>query len=299
MKKNLLIFLILFTSLEGQAQSNFALRCFTCGTPDPSTFSNVGYYINNSPAEYDGCGLIPSIMIAIIDSCTCETLSNCNQNFGQLNQFISSDCTLQNATTFNCRPRPSYSFQFALNDPSAVNGMVDFLNTATTCDYILAYTWFTFPYSTLDPAFKNAFINLGASAINSLPDNAPYIFFAKKGNPSSVQEVVGVTSTDDIILNTNYSCATTGIADMYSPEIINVYPNPVTTGFTINNLQPEKDVQIIITDNLGRIVYSEILTGTKEKFINPKLSSGIYLVAITVEGKTAIRKILTNNEMQN
>lgn len=235
-------------------------------------------------------------MIAIIDSCTCETLTNCNLDFGQLNQFTSSDCSLQNATTFNCRPRPSNSFQFALNDPSAINGMVDLLNSATTCDYILAYTWFTFPYSTLDPAFKNAFINLGASAINSLPDNAPYIFFAKKGNPASVEEVLGALSTDDISLNTTYSCATNGIADIYSQELITVYPNPANSSFKINNLQAEKNVTIKITNNLGQIVYSEILSGKKEQLIFPNLPSGIYLVSVSTDDKSASRKLVINNE---
>lgn len=292
MKKHLLLPLVLISTIFTYAQTNHTLNSLTYGSPAVNQFNEIGYYIDGAVAEYDGCGIVPSIMIALIDSCTCELLSDCNLDYGQVNQFTSSDCTLQNTTLWSCRPRPSFHFQFALNDPNAIDGMNDLLNSATSCNYILAYTWLTYPYSTLSPAFKNGFINLGATAINTLPDNAPYIFFCKKGDLTSVQEVVGFNATDTLTLNTSYNCATTGVSGIDLQEMIDVYPNPATSGFLIKNLQAEKDVQLNISDQVGQIVYTEILSGKKEHLINAGLSSGIYFINVKIDSKVLTRKIV-------
>lgn len=291
MKKNLLYIVFSISILNCFAQGNYSISCNTIGTPNASNFNQVGYYIDGIPVEYNGCTVVPSMMIAIIDACSCVKMDNCNRDFGQINQFFSPDCNSLNAT-YNCNPRPTFLFQFALNDPSAINGMIDLLDSATTCDYILAYTWFTFPYSILNPAFKNAFTFLGANAINSLPDNAPYIFFGKKGDPTSVQELIGSLQQDTLTLNTSFNCATSGIKDAMAFDRINIYPNPARSGFWINNILPNENITMQLSDPLGKIIYTEILSGEKEQFITASLSQGIYFVSLSDGTKKVVKKVV-------
>ncbi len=291
MKKYLLSLIFSLAIMHSNAQGNQTLLCNTIGSPNASNFNQVGYYIDGTPVEYNGCTVAPSMMVAIIDSCSCVKMDNCNRDFGQINRFFSPDCTMQDAT-YNCNMRPTFLFQFDLNDPNAVNGMIDLLDSATTCDYILAYTWFTYPYSTLNPAFKNAFISLGANAINSLPDNAPYIFFGKKGDPSSVQELIGNTQQDTLTLNTSFNCATSGINEATAFDRISIYPNPARSGFWINNILPNENITVQLTDPLGKIIYTKIVSGEKEQFINVELSQGVYFVSLIDGTRKAVKKVV-------
>jgi hypothetical protein len=73
-------------------------------------------------------------------------------------------------------------------------------------NYILVYTWrygYFSQWATNYPATLSAFNGLGASQINSIADSIPYIFFVKKGDLSSVIEVVGDSINQRIELKTN------------------------------------------------------------------------------------------------
>ncbi len=73
-------------------------------------------------------------------------------------------------------------------------------------------------------------------------------------------------------------------------EGLKLYPNPTTNGklFIITSSNSEKKVQIV--DVLGNTVVS---TKIKTKILDvSKLSSGIYILKILEEGKTATRKLV-------
>ncbi|HHC79756.1 MAG TPA: T9SS type A sorting domain-containing protein, partial [Flavobacteriia bacterium] len=68
------------------------------------------------------------------------------------------------------------------------------------------------------------------------------------------------------------------------------YPNPVTNGILTINTFSNADKKIQIFDILGKQVISTNLRG-KELNVS-KLNSGIYILKILEEGKTATRKLV-------
>ena len=120
-----------------------------------------------------------------------QGMDNCNYNFGQWNQF--TPITNCDSGTGNCRNRKEYYFIFHLNDPQQIDSLTAMLASVPSGNYILAYTWFTYSYSTI-PGFITAFQSLGAIQINTLPDTVPYIFFIQAGQQGSIVELSGTSA---------------------------------------------------------------------------------------------------------
>ena len=89
----------------------------------------------------------------------------------------------------------------------------------------------------------------------------------------------------------------TGIPSRTSPGAA-IYPNPVTDG-KINlvwSTTPGSELQLMVTDALGRVVYSTSVTAAdydnRTTFRLPDLSSGVYVVKYITEGTTGEAKIM-------
>src|SRR6185436_7990231 len=97
MKKILLPILFCFLVFIVKGQTNDTLICRTFGQlMGASSFNSTGYSINATYGEYNGCDINPSLMIAIIDSSSCQPMSTCGNDFGEQNQFTlasGSSCT--------------------------------------------------------------------------------------------------------------------------------------------------------------------------------------------------------------
>ncbi len=292
--KKLIYFLVFFLiGMTIKAQTVRTLFCQTYGSPtSPSALNEIGFYLDGNPQEYNGCGVSSSIMIAVIDSCSCSVLNNCNVEAGQVNTFLSPDCTLNNAVYYYCRSRPTNYFQFDLTDSSSVDALIQFLNVRTSCEYILAYTWYTYPYSNLDSSFKDAFINLGASAISALPDDVPYIFFCKMGNPGSVIEVVGTSQSDTLSLLTTIGCSTTGIKDVKEMEQVSIFPNPAVSHVSISGISAGVGLRIDVLDLFGTTIHSETIHGADTHTLDVNLSRGVYLVRLAGQEGKQIKKLI-------
>ncbi len=185
-------------------QSNFVesmkkLVCQTISTVTISNLFSVLYRIDSDLKEQGGCGLGPAIHIAVMDSLRFEPWGtpfqgqNADKDFGQLNK------------NGNCgKNRVQQFFIFNANNSSHLAGLKDMLNNAVpNGDYILAWTWVRNDFSdwdAIDPGMRQVFVNLGADTINQITnDSVPYIFFVKKGDPSTAMEVVG-TAFDQLIM---------------------------------------------------------------------------------------------------
>lgn len=70
---------------------------------------------------------------------------------------------------------------------------------------------------------------------------------------------------------------------------LKVYPNPVTNGKFFISTDANSDKSVVIFDVLGK----QVLTTTATESVNvSNLKTGVYIVKITEEGKTATRKLV-------
>lgn len=175
--------------------NNSSLTAVTFGSPNPGQYNSVGYFLNNSVGEYNGCGLNAAAMVAVIDSITLEPWNTLDHpNSGSFNYF--------DGVSANCRFRPEnyFIYRFDNSCPNCIDSMASFLDQVPNGNYILVYNWFTTTYSAY-PNFINGLTNIGFTNAAVMPDTVPYIFFMKKGSPSSVRQLIGNDRTDSLRLN--------------------------------------------------------------------------------------------------
>jgi hypothetical protein len=286
-------------SLQVNAQTTYSLDITVYGSPSSSSeFLSTGYNIDGSPWEYNFCGAVPSIAVAIIDSTTCEPVNNCNRNFGQANIFEDPDsnCIYDNATITTCRTRPENYFIFRCNNSVSIQAMASMLNSVDNGNFILAYSMFPSPYSTMDPAFISIFQQLGSTLIPALADNLPFIFFCKKGDTGSVEEISGSIVNSMITLNTTFQCDATGVNEIQGGKLLVIHPNPVSDEFTIAFGNQQYPVRISIYDGLGKMVLEKSIE-ENSKTINVKnLSAGFYYVRGTSKGYSGSAKVCVMHE---
>jgi hypothetical protein len=180
--------------------NNKTLRIETMGTPSTQTQYNIiGYYLNNSPIEYNGCQTTPAIMVAVLDSISLEPWTNCAYNFGQANWFTLSagTCSNQPQGSGNCRSRPENYFIFHLGNPVMMDSLQSMLNSVPTGNYIVMYSWFTFPYSTASPSLFSALTSVGFNT-GLLQDNMPFTYFVRKNFLGTNQELHGNNQSDSL-----------------------------------------------------------------------------------------------------
>lgn len=94
----------------------------------------------------------------------------------------------------------------------------------------------------------------------------------------------GSTKMDsvDVVVTT-----TLGIKDKKNDEIsMSVYPNPVSSLLTISAQGLDGTFDVKMTDVLGKVVYSESVTGTSKKVDVSDFKNGVYLVTIIEKGTT-------------
>ncbi|MFN8166815.1 MAG: hypothetical protein U0X76_11800 [Bacteroidia bacterium] len=186
-----------------------SLKVTTIGSPNASTFKNVGYFLNNSPVEYDGCQVWPAIMVAVLDSISLQPWTTCDYSVQQANVFhpqVAGTCNYGQVYDQNgvgCgHTRSENYFIFRYNDTYQMNGFQNFLNSVPNNDYIIMYSWFTTAYSST-AGNAQLFSTLASLGINTggLQDNTSFIYFLKKGDPSTIAEVHGPNDSTEINLH--------------------------------------------------------------------------------------------------
>lgn len=186
-----------------QTLKQFKVNCFGA----PTTLAEgegINFFIDNGREEYLGCTggnvFTPQLLVAVMDACTLKPWQTPGNEpvTGAFNPGAGAHGQLE-----PCRTRPEKWYQWApLNANSAAN-LVNFLeNVVPDSNYIGITTWRPFGDFNLQNLPANvvqALQNLGATGIDTV-GNVPYSFFVKKGAPSTAQEVVGMSSNDNISL---------------------------------------------------------------------------------------------------
>lgn len=165
------------------------LKCQVLGNSF-STQESSEIRLDAERVEYAGCTTHPAIHIAVIDPITLEFWEtnaeggNPNHNFGQYNQGGSP-----------CRTRPERYFIFQQHHATQMDSLVSMMTTKIPDGhFVLAYTWRYANYTLWDdnaPELYGIFNDWGATEIGNNESERPFIFFWKKGDPTTVQEIVG------------------------------------------------------------------------------------------------------------
>jgi hypothetical protein len=141
--------------------------------------------------EGQGNGPYPSINVAVVDP---FDFSSWMTRYGGTGRYYG-----QSNYDGHGKPRQEASFVFWSNVMSQMVGLGNMLSDAVPDGhYILVYTYIRLERSVLDASGAlDAFAELGATnlADGTVPSGVPYIFFCRKGDPSSVQELWGDSAT--------------------------------------------------------------------------------------------------------
>ena len=172
------------------------LTCHNIGSPSTSDYFDIKYTLEGI-SDYACCGGSSAIIVTVIDSSSLIPWESNRSNYGH-----------RDYPKCYSRSRNDLYFVFSV-DSAGLNNLINFFNIIPNGDYILLYSFKGIDFQSWNSTTYQAFENLGANGISAVPSYYPYIFFCKKGNTSTAQEVFGSTATDVInfstTLNTNYN----------------------------------------------------------------------------------------------
>jgi len=177
-----------------------AMSCYAFGYPQfPDHIDELwatSYKIDAEVWADAGCSLDGAIYIAVIDSVDLIpwlSPQNCWEEGNQFGQF-NSNCACKGGSRM-----ANFVFRNE-NSTTELAAMRDMINSVPNGNYILAYTWIYGNFQTWDPSVIDAFEALGADSISFLPNEYPYIFFAKKGYPETAIELIADSANADLVL---------------------------------------------------------------------------------------------------
>lgn len=137
------------------------------------------------------CGATPAWHVAVLDPALDTWLTYHETQNPEGHQFGNSN----NGSA--CRNRAEGFFSFRVDQPTALAGMADMLtNGIPDGHHVLVYTWRFMDRHTTQANGAEALAAmeaLGVPGFTNMPDSVPYIFYVKKGDPSSFQQVIGDT----------------------------------------------------------------------------------------------------------
>lgn len=157
----------------------------TCDIFSYFAFQN-GWYLDGTLQDYSHCTGEESLFVGVVDPITFESWGTNYQGANPANDF---------GNIMGCRTRVEKYFIFRETSQSQLEAFQNMvLNEVPDGYYLLVYSPVYTPYNlwnSLDSAdMYQTFATLGATQIVAGQPNDPFIFFTRKGYPSSTQEVI-------------------------------------------------------------------------------------------------------------
>jgi hypothetical protein len=255
------------------AQSTLTIQT-NAGLTPCCNFS-TGFIIDSIQGEASGCVLGSGLFIFVIDTPSlvsggCEPWAtnynglNPDHNFGEI----------------PCRSRPELYFQYRQSDPSDMQSLDSLINYHVPNGYVFGiYSWRSYDYLTINancPALGSTLYNYWGP--DATTEHTAAIFFAIKGQPSTY-DMIYTNNAPDTIQMVKQICLPspqTNI-DMDANGKKNIYPNPFTQSLMITGSNNEL---FILTNTIGEVVYSTIITEDNYNFHSENLKSGVYFLHI-------------------
>jgi hypothetical protein len=248
-------------------------KTLTCVTERVPTLPVLGNYysINNALVDGGTCNGVPArIHVAVFDSLTFEPWysdSCIGRYFGQGNFWDSCN------NVSNCLAQRLHWFQFELNNPSEFSSLVSMLDTSShkipVGNYVLVHTLNTTTYSALPQwsSLSSVMQNLFGAQVSNIQDDAPFIFFAKVGDPLSAEDTIGTSTSTTIQLN-----ATVQI-NWNQGNITSEIIGPARNWTSLHWKQHPKESPTTVGDSIHLKVYGITNNGTEVLLINEVTTS--------------------------
>ena len=214
------------------------------------------WYIDGDQQDYGILNYTPKLHVAVIDPIT---LTAWGTRFVATNENLGNNFGNNNDNFF----RVIKYFTFHQDDPAKLDAFQNMVNNEVPDGhYILVYSPMETRYdwwNTIDSTdMYTTFAGLGSDSINGNRINAPFAFFCKKGDPSTVVEVFAQSLTDDAHLTATAFGSDEGqeSSPLIGPSSNwgNVYwkqdPSEITAG--------DSTVLTISTYNYAKVLQSEI-----------------------------------------
>ena len=121
------------------------------------------------------------------------------------------------------------------------------------------------------------------------------------GTQESIMCIVTCNNECSTVSSLTSNQITTSVSDIISTiQSVNIYPNPTRNSFTIDISIPnisDRGAQILITDILGQAIFSKpimLQSGDNQEAVSlgEDVSSGIYIVQITLDGQSIFRQLV-------
>lgn len=160
---------------------------------------NNAWYLDAGLQDYGIIYYTPKFHVAVIDPIT---LTAWGTRFVSTGENLGNNFGNNNDNFF----RSIKYFTFHQDDPAKLDAFQNMVNNEIPDGhYILIYSPMTTRYDWLNSYYDstgiyNTFAALGSDSINGNRINAPFAFFCKKGDPSSVVELFAQTSNGDVHL---------------------------------------------------------------------------------------------------
>lgn len=172
----------------------------------------ISYSINSRQAHYWNCGgagFPGGLTIAVFDSVTGEPWLSKLSDRGP-NNSCTGAMVNQIHGNIHCKLRDFEAFPFPAADQCDQGKIITFLNGIPNGAYVLIYSVNNARYSNYSQTLINTLTGLGSSLINTAvqgSNTAPWVFFAKKGAPSSAVEEYKPGPKDIINFSTQFSAS--------------------------------------------------------------------------------------------
>jgi len=168
------------------------LVCKNLGSPSNETeFRSIAYGLDGI-GERSSCGAHGAMLLVVIDSLS---LLPWESDYGAVGHGNYPWC--------GNKSKPQKYFIFYSWDKKNIENLVTFVNNEVPDgNYILIYSFINGNFDNYNEYIRSGFESWGAENIRFTRNYQPYIFFAKKGYPSTAQEIIGETTTSSIELYT-------------------------------------------------------------------------------------------------
>ena len=153
-----------------------------------SQYQETMFRLNKETQDYGACYMVPSLHVVVIDPITLTPWRTHFKNENPQNSFGNFN------DVGGCIQRSQAYFVFRQNDQTALKNFEKMISQhVPDGHYLFVYTIGTAEYdnwSNLNPSIFSLFKNLGSDSIYSGRKNNGFLFFCKKGDKSSVKEVI-------------------------------------------------------------------------------------------------------------